>query len=118
MASRICNGNMVLAAREEDNLHSLCGEVVRLVLDLKNLPELNQQNPWLVDVGLQNYGVDVLPFMLGDYEVARCGTPPTKTNRRRIGDTSHAASSEGLWACKWQRHSDPTASLSFDTCGV
>ncbi len=41
LASRICNGNMGNpAAREEDSLH-ICGEVVRLVLDLKNLPQLN-----------------------------------------------------------------------------
>lgn len=70
---------MVRAARKGDNLHSLCDEVVRLVLDLKNLLQLNQQNPWLVDIRIQNHLIDVMPFMLGDpYEVAHCGTSPPK----------------------------------------
>ena len=108
------NGNMVRAARKEENLHSLCDEVVSLVLDLKNLLHLNQQNPWLVDICIQDHLIDVLPFMLGDpYEVAHCGTPPPKTN-----DFHMLQSSEGLWACKWQRHLEPAASLSFDICGV
>lgn len=79
---------MVLAARKEDILHSLCGEVVRLVLDLKNLSQLKQQNTWLVDICIQiTLYIDVLPFMLGDpYQVAHCGTPPPKTNGHRMGD--------------------------------
>lgn len=107
------NGTMVRAARKEDILHSLCDQVVRLVLALKNLLQLNQENPGLVDICIQNHIIDVLPFMLGDpCEVAHCGTPPPTTN-----DLHMLQSREGLWACKWQRHLEPAASLSFDICG-